>query len=75
MYSNCSRTSYWAPAAQPVIYHPARLELIDQKLTGINTRNLTFSLTGEAFEYEIDVRASRVFHRVFSTSLEQDRIT
>lgn len=41
------RSSYWAPAPQPLIYHPAKIQLIDQKLSGIDKRSLTFTLTGE----------------------------
>lgn len=40
------RSSYWAPAPQPLIYHPTRIELIDLKLTGVDKRSLTFTLTG-----------------------------
>lgn len=40
------RSSYWTAAPKPLIYHPPRLELTKEVMTGINTRSLTFQLTG-----------------------------
>ena len=58
---HCS-SSYWVPAPKPLIYHPAKITLIDQKLTDINRRSLTFKVTGKNEEICILSHTSVIPH-------------